>query len=194
MPQDLRPGPDSPPTDELRSAELTLAVLQRVLHTVAGSDKSRPTPCSEYSVQDLTKHLIGSITTLGAVVGATIDVPEDTDSVEELVICAARPALDAWHRHGLDGDVAFGSASMPARVAVSVFSVEFLVHAWDYAVAVGRQVHVPDSLSDYVFGLAQILIKPDQRSAAGFADPVAVSDEADGLARLIAFTGRNPAG
>lgn len=192
MPEDLRPGPESPPTDELRSAELTLGVLQQVLHTVAGSDKSKQTPCSEYNVKDLTKHLINSITSLGGMVGAKIDVPEDTDSVEQLVVSAARPALDAWHRHGLDGEVTFGDGSMPARIAVAVFSIEFLVHAWDYARAVGRDVDAPDSLVEYVSGLAQEIIKQPQRGAAGFADPVEVSEDADALTRLIAFTGRNP--
>ncbi len=192
MPQDLRPGPESPPTDELRSAERTLGVLLHVLHTVAGSDKSKQTPCSEYNVKDLTEHLINSITSLGGMVGAKFHVPQDTNSVEELVVSTARPALDAWHKHGLGGEVAFGAASMPARVAVSVFSVEFLVHAWDYAVAVGHDLKVPDSLSEYVLGLAQNLIKPDQRAAAGFDDPVEVPDDASALDRLVAFTGRNP--
>ena len=36
-----------------------------------------------------------------------------------------------------------------------ILSLEFLVHAWDYAVAMGSTVDAPDSLSDYVMGLAQ---------------------------------------
>src|SRR5690348_5203839 len=126
-------------------------------------------------------------------VGADISVPQDTDSVEGLVIAAARPALDAWHRHGLQGEVPFGSRSMPAQVAVSVFSLEFLVHGWDYATAVGHDLRAPDSLTEYVLGLAQQLVKPEQRGAAGFAEPVPVADDASPLQRLIAFTGRDPA-
>lgn len=194
MPDDLVPGPESPPTDELRSAELTLGVLQQVLHTVAGSDKDKQTPCSEYNVKDLTGHLVNSITSLGGMVGAEFNVPDDTDSVEQLVVTAARQALDAWHQHGLGGEVAFGTGSMPARVAVGVFSIEFLVHAWDYARAVGHDVEAPDSLSEYMLGLAHTVIRPEQRGAAGFDDPVEVADDADPLTRLIAFTGRNPAG
>ncbi|OBK28263.1 TIGR03086 family protein [Mycobacterium asiaticum] len=193
MPEDLRPGPDSPPTDELRSAEMTLGVLQQVLHTIAGSDKSKQTPCAEYNVKDLTSHLVNSITTLGGMVGAKVDVPADTDSVEALVVATARPALDAWHQHGLDGEVALGEHSMPARVAVSVFSIEFLVHGWDYARAVGHDVHVAESLAEYVLGLAQQIIRPEQRRSAGFADPVEVADDAPALDRLVAFTGRDPA-
>ncbi|QLL07303.1 TIGR03086 family metal-binding protein [Mycobacterium vicinigordonae] len=193
MPSDLRPGPDSPPTDELASAEATLAVLRQVLHPIGRDDKSKQTPCAEYDVKALTTHLLNSITTLGGMVGAQIAVPQDTDSVEHLVIGAARPALDAWHKHGLEGEVALGPNSMPARVAASVFSIEFLVHAWDYATAVGHGVDAPDSLSEYVLELSQRVIKPEQRGAAGFDDPVDVPDDASALARLVAFTGRNPA-
>ena len=123
MPSDLRPGPDSPPTDELASAEATLAVLQQVLHTIGRDDSAKQTPCGEFDVKALTKHLLHSITALGGMAGAQITVPDDTDSVESLVIAAARPALDAWHKHGLDGDVALGNNSMPAQVAVAVFSI-----------------------------------------------------------------------
>src|SRR6195952_2673039 len=98
MPSDLRPGPDSPPTDELASAEASLTVLQQVLHPLASDDKTKPTPCSEYTVKDLTTHLLNSIVALGGVVGADLTVAEDTDSIERLVIGVARPALDAWHR------------------------------------------------------------------------------------------------
>src|ERR1700687_5060402 len=85
-PSDLRPGPDSPPVDELASAEATLVVLQQVLHTIAGDYKSKQTPCSEYNVKELTGHLLNSIIALGGMVGAEFAVPEDTDSVERLVI------------------------------------------------------------------------------------------------------------
>jgi uncharacterized protein (TIGR03086 family) len=192
MPADLRPGPDSPPTDELASAEASLTVLQQVLHTVANDDDAKQTPCSEYNVKQLTEHLLNSIVTLGGMAGAEISVPHGTDSVEGLVIAVARPALDAWHKRGLDGDVSLGDNTMPARAAASVLSIEFLVHGWDYAVAVGQEVDAPDPLAEYVLGLAQRLLKPPQRSAAGFDDPVEVPADASALDRLVAFTGRDP--
>lgn len=194
MPSDLRPGPDSPPTDELDSAEATLGVLQQVLHTIAGEDGQRPTPCSDYNVKELTWHLLNSTMALGLMVDADYSGREHGDAVESLVISTARPTLDAWHRRGLEGDVMMGEHPMPARVAAAVFSIEFLVHAWDYAAAVGREVNAPDSLVEYVLELAQKLIKPGERAQAGFASAVDVPVDASALHRLIAFTGRDPAG
>jgi uncharacterized protein (TIGR03086 family) len=192
MAPDLRPGPDSPPTDELHSAEDSLGVLQQVLHTIANDDKSRQTPCSEFDVAALTEHLLNSITAIGGMVGAELPERDPSDSVEAQVITAARPALDAWHRHGLDGSVPFGKSEMPAKSACGVLSIELLVHAWDYGKAVGRDVDAPDSLSEYVLGLARNIIKPEFRGGAGFDDPVDVAEDAGALDQLVAFTGRNP--
>jgi uncharacterized protein (TIGR03086 family) len=193
MPSDLRPGPDSPPTDELDSAEATLAVLRQVLHAIARDDMSRQTPCSEFNVARLTDHLLNSITVIGGAVDAELPPRDETDSVERQIIAAARPALDAWHRHGLNGMVMVGPNEAPAAIMAGVLSIEFLVHAWDYAVATGRDVDAPDSLAEYVLGLAREIITPEGRPNVGFHQPVDVPADASALDQLIAFTGRNPA-
>ncbi|MGO9156007.1 TIGR03086 family metal-binding protein [Mycobacterium sp.] len=192
MPPDLRPGPDSPPPDELASAEDTLGVLQQVLHTVAGDDMSRQTPCTQFNVAQLTEHLLNSITAIGGMAGAEMPATDEIDSAERRVVSAARPALDAWHRRGLEGSVPFGKGEMLAKGACGILSVEFLVHAWDYARAVGHDVNAPEPLAEYVLGLARATIQPELRSRAGFDDPVAVAEDAGALDRLVAFTGRNP--
>jgi uncharacterized protein (TIGR03086 family) len=190
MADDLRPGPDSPPTDELRSAEKSFAVLQHVLHGIADDDVSKQTPCREFDIAGLTDHLLNSITTIGGMAGAEFPERDRSRSVEEQVVMMARPALDAWKTRGLDGTVSLRDNQAPAKVMVGVLSLEFLVHAWDYAAALGREVSVPDSLADYVLGLAQKIITPDGRANVGFDDPVDVGTDAGALDRLIAYTGR----
>jgi uncharacterized protein (TIGR03086 family) len=194
MTSDLRPGPEAPPTDELASAEATLAALQHVLHPFSHDDLSRPTPCSEYDVAQLTDHLVNSITVLGGAAGAEFPDRDAGDSVERQVIGTARPALDAWHRRGLDGMASVGPNELPAAAVAGILSIEFLVHAWDYATATGRDVDVVESVTEYVLGLAKKTITPQGRSAAGFADRVDVPDYSTALERLIAFTGRQPRG
>jgi len=193
MSADLRPGPDSPPTDELASAEAALGALQHVLHPISRDELSKSTPCSEYDVIALTDHLMNSITLLGGAAGAELPQRDSDDSIERQIIGAARPTLDAWHRRGLDGSVSLGPNEIPARFAAGVLSVEFLVHGWDYAAATKHPIKVAESLADYVLGLAKKVITPEGRAAVGFADPVAVSDDAPALDQLIAFTGRDPA-
>lgn len=194
MPTDLPSGPISPPTDELDCAEATLSVLQNVLHPIANDDWSRPTPCREFDIATLTDHLMNSITVIGGAAGAELPERDPSDSVERQIVAAARPALDAWHRRGLDGSVKFGDNQAPARVMAGVLSLEFLIHAWDYAMAVGRTVNAPDSLADYVMEVAQGVITPEGRTTAGFDAPVDVPADASSLHRLVAYTGRSPSG
>lgn len=193
MPADLIPGPDSPPVDELASAEATLQVLQQIIHPIGTDDLTKQTACTEYDVAALTEHLMRSIALLGQAAGATIPERETDASVERQIIAAARPALDAWHRRGLDGTVPFGPNEAPATFMASILSLEFLVHAWDYAVALGHAFTVPDSLAEYVLELARNIITPESRLQVGFDEPVSVSDDASALDRLVAFTGRTPA-
>jgi uncharacterized protein (TIGR03086 family) len=182
------------PTDELESAEESLAVLENVLHGIAKDDESKQTPCREFDVASLTDHLMNSITAIGGHAGAEFPERDRSDLVERQVMLAARPALDAWQKRGLDGTVPFGGGEAPASMMAGVLSIEFLVHAWDYAMATGRNVEAPDSLSDYVMGLAKVIITPAGRTSVGFDDPVDVSVDAGALDRLIAYTGRQPAG
>ncbi|BDY27787.1 TIGR03086 family metal-binding protein [Mycolicibacterium mageritense] len=178
--------------NELESAEATLGVLQTVLQTITDDDLSRQTPCREFDVAALTDHLLNSITMIGGAAGA--DIPQrDLDApVRDQVLAAARPAVAAWQQRGLDGTVPFGQGEVPAAMMARILSLEFLVHAWDYARAVGQSVEVPDARSEPVLQWAKGIITPDGRVRAGFDDPVDVPDDASGLDRLLAFTGRRP--
>ncbi len=133
MPADLPPGPDSPPTDELDSAEATLAVLQHVLHGIANDDWSKQTPCREFDVAGLTDHLMNSITVSVRAAGAQLPERDRADSVERQVV--ARGTTGA-------GRMASPRAGRHRRRSVrtkrppshgGILSLEFLVHAWDYA-------------------------------------------------------------
>jgi len=192
MADELTSGPEAPPADELASAEATLHVLLQVVHGIATDDLTKQTPCREFDVAALTDHLLNSVTQIGKAAGAELPARDSADSVERQIVAAARPALDAWHRRGLGGTVPFGPREAPAGYLAGIFSLEFLVHAWDYAVATGRPINAPDALSEYVMSLAQRVITPDTRGSAGFDDPVDVPENATALDRLLALTGRRP--
>ena len=189
-PDEWAAAPD--PLDELSSAEATLAVLQHVLRGLNASDLSKQTPCTEYDVSQLADHLMTAITRIGANGGAQMP-PRDQDApLETQVADAAQAALEAWRRRGLEGTVELASTQMPAVFAVGVLSIEFLVHAWDFAMAADRHVGASEPVSDYVQGLASKIISPQIRVGGRFEDPVTPPADAGILDRLIAYTGRNP--
>jgi uncharacterized protein (TIGR03086 family) len=80
---------------------------------------------------------------------------------------------------------------MPAATALGILSIEFLVHAWDFARATGQRVIVSDELTEHVLGIAHTIITPEVRGGGtSFADAVPVDPGAHVLDRLIAYTGR----
>jgi uncharacterized protein (TIGR03086 family) len=178
------------PADELESADMTFAVLADVVAGITADDLDRQTPCRKFDVAGLTDHLMNSITVIGGAVGAGLPPRDGSAPVPRQIGDAARPALDAWRAHGLDGMVPFGDGEAPARMMAGILSLEFLVHAWDYAAALDRDLAVPDALAAYVDGVARQIITPQGRTKAGFDDPIEVPDDASAMARLLAFTGR----
>ena len=57
-------------------------------------------------------------------------------------------------------------------------SIEFLVHAWDFARATGQQVSVSDDVAGYVLQIAHANITPEIRSGGGFAGAIPVGPDA----------------
>lgn len=175
--------------DQLSAAEASLAVLQGVLRQLTTADRTKQTPCDDYDCHALAEHLFGSLSGLGSMIGAEVKNPEE-GSLENRISTMAATALEAWRARGLDGMVPGPGGDMPATVGASIFSIEFLVHAWDFAQASDATVTASDELIAYVQGLADQII-PTVRGTA-FADEVAPSPDAGALDRLAAFAGRSP--
>ncbi len=175
--------------DQFKAAEASLALCQHMLRRMGPDAGSAQTPCAKYDVDQLVEHLMGSLTALGAAVGVTVN-PAEGSPREVRVANAAQVVVEGWRRHGLEGTVPLAGGDMPAELGSRILSVEFLVHAWDFARATDQELPVYEGLAVYVLGLAQGLIAPQMRDGDRFADEVTVGADADDIARLVAFTGR----
>lgn len=173
----------------LTSANATLAVLQQVLRGIEEDDLTASTPCSEFTVGQLEEHLLGSLRSLTGLAGGALK-PASAGVLESRIADAAQQALETWMERGIEGTVQAGPQELPAMIAASILSVEFLVHAWDFASATGQKVGVSDEVATYVLGLAEQVVTPDQRESAGFHPAIAIAEDAPALDRLVAFTGR----
>jgi uncharacterized protein (TIGR03086 family) len=187
-------GPDewaAAPADlnPLTSANATLAVLQHVLRGIGEDDLSKSTPCTEYTVGQLEAHLLGSLSSLTSLAGSTL-VPASAGDLESRIADAAQQAVETWMERGLEGTVQAGPQELPATIAASILSVEFLVHAWDFASATGQKVGVSDEVATYVLDLAEQIVTPELRERAGFDPAIPISGDAPALDRLVAFSGR----
>jgi uncharacterized protein (TIGR03086 family) len=178
------------PFNALTAAEATLAVCQQVLRGVAEADYGSATICPDFTIAQLADHLIGSVTAAGGAAGAEFPGTA-TGTLEARLAEPAQAAMEAWNARGADGTVKVGTSEMPATTVLGILSIEFLVHAWDFAQATGQQIAVSDELSAHVLGAAHTIITPAGRINVGFADPVEPGPDAHALDRLIAFTGRS---
>jgi len=84
-----------------------------------------------------------------------------------------------------------GFAELPATVVAGIVNLELLVHAWDFAKAIGQEIHVSDVVSDQVTRLAEETISDQVRASGSFAAVQPVAETAGSLERLLAFTGRS---
>jgi uncharacterized protein (TIGR03086 family) len=153
------------------------------------ADSGRATVCTEFTVAQLTDHLVGSITALGGAAGGVFG-PQTAATLEERVAGPAQVALEAWDRRGTDGTVKIGENDMPAAMALSILCIELLVHGWDYAAATGQQLTVADPVAAHVLDLAGTIIRPEMRDGRNFAQAQPCAPDAGVLDRLVAFTGR----
>jgi uncharacterized protein (TIGR03086 family) len=177
--------------DPLSAAEASLAVCQLVLREMGPSDAKAQTPCARFDVDQLAEHLCGSLVALSGCIGVTV-AADQSAPLEPRVADLAQPVLEGWRGRGLDGTVHLGSGDIPASTAAGILSMEFLVHAWDFARATGHQIPASDGLATYVLGLAHNLIQPGLRNGDAFAEEVPVGVDADPMSRLAAYTGREP--
>lgn len=180
--------------DQITGADASFAVLDRVLTAVMPDDGARPTPCEDFDVAALTDHLHGSILSIGTAIGAEFPAEHPSASAtvtaEERLAVVIQPTLEALAHRGLDGTVDMGFAVMPATTVANILNLELLVHAWDYATALGRELEVSPELSEYVLGLAKETITDQVRASGSFAGAALVDESAHALDRLVAFTGR----
>jgi uncharacterized protein (TIGR03086 family) len=173
--------------DPFVAADATLAVLQPILRALTAEDRPKQTPCTDFTCHELAEHLFGSLTQLGAMAGATVTVPE-VGSLEDKVSVMADQALTAWR--GYDGETVVGGG-LPAYVAQMIFSIEFLLHAWDFAQASGQTVKVSDEVVAWVAGNAKPIIDGG-RERGSFGPEVAAAEGASVLDAFAAFAGRTP--
>jgi uncharacterized protein (TIGR03086 family) len=181
-PQDLTPT---------TAADAALAALQPVLRTLTAEDRTRRTPCTDFTCHDLVEHLVGSLTGLGAMAGATVADPQE-GSLENRVSVVAGRVVDAWRTVDLSGSVPGpGGSKLPASFAAGILPLELLLHGWDLAQAGGQRLHVSDELVAYVRSLAETVV-PAARAGGSFAPEVSPAEDAPALDRLAAYAGRNP--
>jgi uncharacterized protein (TIGR03086 family) len=183
--------------DDLTHAQSAVAAL---LGSLAPDEWSRPSPCSEWGVLAVVRHLhVGERAFATSLGGTPYDLAALTAEVSELPIAelpAAYAAGAAALRAALaaaDPAGAFPTGLGPmSPVAIDrLRTVEALVHGWDVARGTGRPLTVDDAAAERAIAHSLALMErlpPDRKP---FAPPVEIGDAAPAIDRLAALLGRS---
>lgn len=177
-----------------------LAATDTVVARVGADRLTAPTPCAGWDLRTLLVHMVGNNNGFAdAAEGRPADpgVWAGAGIVDDLVgeyqksaerVRAAFGAADVLDR---EFDV-HGFGSYPGRVAVGMHFVDYLVHGWDVARAIGIEHRLDEDLSLTVLGMAQRWPKSSWGPGAPFGYPVPVSDDAPADHRMLGILGRSP--
>lgn len=161
---------------------------------VTPEDLSRPTPCADWNLNLLLRHVCDSMAALdeamgtGHVEATGQPAAADGNPVELLRDQAAELLCTMFTRP--DRLIEVSGLPVPAALIVGAGAVEIAVHGWDVYVACGHGRVVPTAIARPLIRLFPQLITV----RAGLFDvPFAVPPCASPGDRLVAYLGRDPA-
>jgi uncharacterized protein (TIGR03086 family) len=178
--------------------------LTALVGGIAEQQWADPTPCAEWDVAALVRHLvIGNRLFAGVLAARPVSpqvlqeelgshgptlLPGDVEgSVAELVEAFGRPEV-------LARPVAIPVGTVPGAVAADIRVVENVVHGWDLATATGQQPSYDDADVEAALAFSRRAMDIVPEGRRPFADPVDVAEDAPVLDRLVALLGRRPDG
>lgn len=166
----------------------------RVLAGVRDDQLDAPTPCSEWTVRDLVRHVIAGNQRSAA--GTTSLSVSDEDAAA-LVELHARSSADAQAAFaapgGLDRSFELPIGSVTGTRLVGMRATDVLTHAWDLAKATGQsQADLDDELAAELLKASRERVRPEFRGPGRpFGDEQPCEPGASASDRLAAFLGRS---
>src|SRR5437763_7515909 len=166
---------------------------------VGPDDWARPTPCSEWTVRDLARHLVyEELWAPPLLAGAT--VAEIGDRFEGDILGAdpqaawkeaAAASVDAATPASLAATVHLSFGDFPGQEYLGQLTADHVIHAWDLARGTAGDDRLDAELVQFVHDFMAPQV--EQWAAAGvFAPPVDIPADADLQSKLLAMTGRRP--
>jgi uncharacterized protein (TIGR03086 family) len=171
---------------------------QRVM-AVGPEDWSRPTPCSDWTVRDLVRHLVyEELWAPPLLAGQTI--AEIGDRFEGDILAAdpqaawkeaAAASVEAATPDRLAATVHLSFGDFPGEIYLGQLIADHVIHAWDLARGIAGDDRLDAELVSHVYDFMAPQV--EQWAAAGvFAPPVDIPADADLQSKLLAMTGRRP--
>jgi uncharacterized protein (TIGR03086 family) len=161
-----------------------------------------PTPCPEWDVESLVRHVLRSVANfVGVARGESADWRREPPALTERWLSdfqsCSHDLLHAWHQHEPPDVVEFpGIGEVPGRFRIDQQTAEFAVHGWDLWKAMGQPVKLDPDVAETALGFMSAALQPaargEHRGMVAFGQEVPVPADAPVYDRLAGFAGRDP--
>ncbi|MCT2592579.1 TIGR03086 family protein [Streptomyces sp. N2-109] len=199
------PAAEGHPMDIVELDRIAVRESLRIVSAARAADWDRPTPCREWTLRGLVSHMAGQHRGFAAAARgerADLEVWQDAAlgaSPGEVYRASAQDALDAFGEPGLLQREFWlpeirPTGSFPAGTAVGFHFIDYVVHSWDAAAALGRTVDFPENVLEAALRVAAQVPDGESRQTPGtaFAPSLPVAADAPLLDRTLALLGRDP--
>ncbi len=119
-----------------------------------------PTPCADWALRDLLRHMVGGVRNFRAVVAGepmqSFDIVVDDAALSGEFRQEAAGLMAAWREEGvLDRRMTMFGGEMPAVFPLSLQITEEALHGWDMARAIGHGEALDDEIAEFALAFAE---------------------------------------
>ena len=187
-------------TDPVKLHRRAVEEFGRRVEAVADNQWGLPTPCADWDVRALVRHLVyENLWTVPLFEGQTVEQVGDRYEGDILGADAkvawrdsARQAQDAVGRPGaMDRTVHLSFGDFPGSGYTMQLITDLTVHAWDLARGIGADDELDAELVQACYDDV-VPMEAMLRASGMFGEKVEVGDDASTQARLLGLLGRQP--
>jgi uncharacterized protein (TIGR03086 family) len=189
----------APSDDPRQPLAQAIALAGQTLREIRADQYGIPTPCTEYTVGQLARHLIAAMRRIA--LAATGGDPSTQPPVAEEV--ADGEVWEAWTRAAHEAQAAWADpailtrmltlpfGTMPGAAAAVAFTGEFTLHTWDLAQATGLRPEWDPAVVAFCASTFPRALPAEPRGGqVPFGPVIEVPEDATDLERLLAWSGR----
>jgi uncharacterized protein (TIGR03086 family) len=191
------------PDDVVALDALAVRASVELVGRARPADMARPTPCTDWTLHGLISHMTAQHYGFAAAAAGDGDLARwrprrlGSDPVADYrasadAVLAAFSADGVLDRRFPLPEFAAGHL-FPARQAVSFHFVDYVVHSWDVAKALGLEARFTQELLDAALRVARAVPDGEARLAPGAAfSPAVAWPDGPPLDQIVAVLGRSP--
>jgi uncharacterized protein (TIGR03086 family) len=185
--------------DDLAHAQSSVSA---VLAGLAPGDWQRPSPCEDWDVGAVVRHLtVGERAFTTSLGGVAYDLPAIAAEMAAVSLADLPATYDAGAVRLRDalasagaGTFPTGIGPMPAAAVAELRTIEALTHGWDVARGVGAPYDVDAAVAERAIGHSLALMERLPPDRSPFGPPQPAADDAPAIDRLAALLGRAVSG